>query len=71
MSLELVNALLLGKLLGLNLGMLSSFLFSSAFKPGRTTPIPGGGNGGGGGGGGDQGGGGGKLIVSIFLDALF
>ena len=54
MSLELVNALLLGKLLGLNLGMLSSFLFSSAFKPGRTTPIPGGGGAGGGGAGGEK-----------------
>lgn len=33
MSLELVNALLLGKLLGLNLGMLSSVIFASVFKP--------------------------------------
>ena len=46
MSLELVNALLLGKLLGINLGMLSSVIFSSAFgkvNRGSTTPAPGGG----------------------------
>ena len=43
MSLELVNALLLGKLLGLNLGMLSSVIFANVFRPGgSTTPAPGG-----------------------------